>query len=673
MTHKTLTKIDQFLHGADYNPEQWKSHPEILAEDIRLMKLAGCNVMSVGIFSWASLEPEEGNYTFEWLDHVIENLYANGISVILATPSGARPAWLAQKYPEVLRTNGENQKMKYGGRHNHCWSSRIYREKVHAINSELALRYKDHPAIVMWHVSNEYGGECFCEGCQAGFKTFIKDKYQTLEKLNEQYWTQFWSHAYTDWSQIEPPSKIGETEVHGLSIDWRRYVTHQTIDFYKNEIEPLRHHTPHIPITTNFMDFYEGLDYHLFSEFLDVASIDIYPPYRNNSSDLDVTIQAAFTFDLIRGMKRKPFVLMESTPSTQNWQDIATLKRPGQHRFASLQAVAHGADTVQYFQWRKSRGSSEKFHGAVVDHVGHEDTRVFKEVSEVGDILKKIKPVLASHTTSKIAIVFDWDNWWAINHYQGYSNISKNYKKTCFSHYKALYNLGLNVDVISTNTSLDGYDMVVAPQLYMTKEAFVKRLETFVKKGGQFVSTTISGIVNENDLVHLGGFPGPLKSLLGIWVEETDVLYEDQFNAFDYKGASYRCNQYFDMIHLETAQAESYFKQDFYKDSPVITKNKFGNGVAHYIGSQTDDAFLKAFYEQNTALIKKTHPVKQHDIGVDITIRGDKFIFVLNSEAAEREVVFRANSLYMDLITGKIVSEQVRLAPFETLILTESE
>lgn len=673
MKHNSITKIDRFLHGADYNPEQWKNHPEILEEDIRMMKLAGCNVMSVGIFSWVSFEPSEGVYDFEWLDGIIDKLYENGISVFLATPSGARPAWLAAKYPDVLRTNELGQKMKYGGRHNHCFTSPNYRAKVREINTILAKRYKDHPAVLLWHVSNEYGGECYCELCQAEFRSFLKEKYTTLDHLNEQYWTAFWSHTYTDWKQIEAPSKMGETEIHGLTLDWKRFVSKQTIDFYMNEIAPLREFTPEIPITTNFMDFFETLDYHEFSKFVDVASLDMYPAFRNKATDYEVSLQAAFTYDLIRGLKRKPFLLMESTPSTQNWQDIATLKRPGQHVFSSLLAVAHGADSVQYFQWRKSRGSSEKFHGAVVDHVGHENTRVFKEVAEVGAHLKKLTPVLTKHTPSKVAIVFDWENWWATKGYQGYSNLVRNYKETCFMHYKALRELGLDVDVISCETALDGYETVIAPMLYMTKQDFATRVEAYVAAGGKFVSTYISGIVNENDLVNLGGFPGPLRKVLGIWVEETDVLYEDQWNQFDYKGATYRCNQYFDVLHLETAVSCAAYKQDYYQGSPVVTLNAFGKGNAYYLASQTESDFLAALYTDIMENALSSRPVESFDIGLDISQRGDEsseFLFVLNATDQPKNITFKRGLMFKDLLSERTISGSISLKAFETLVLS---
>jgi len=672
MNHQPITKVQHFLHGADYNPEQWKNNPEIIDEDIRLMKLAGCNVMSLGIFSWVSLEAEEGVYTLEWLDEMIEKLYENGIYVILATPSGARPAWLARKYPEVLRTNEYGRKMKFGGRHNHCLTSPVYRQKVSEMNTLLANRYKDHPGIIMWHVSNEYGGECHCNLCQDAFRIFLKEKYRTLENLNEQYWSAFWSHTYTDWEQIESPSKIGEAEVHGLVIDWRRFVTKQTISFFDNEIAPLRVFTPNIPITTNFMDFFEPLDYHLFAKSLDVASVDVYPMFRNKASDYEVSLQATFTYDLIRGLKSKPFILMESTPSTQNWQDIATLKRPGQHTLSSLLAVAHGSDSVQYFQWRKSRGSSEKFHGAVVDHVGHEHTRVFKEVSKLGTYLKQINEILALDTVSKVAIIFDWENWWAINNYQGYSNLKRNYKETCFMHYKVLRELGVNVDVISVEHALEAYDLVIAPMLYMVKTAFAEKLEDYTRKGGNFVTTYISGIVNENDLVNLGGFPGPLRRLMGIWVEETDVLYPEFYNQFEYRSKTYRCNQYFDVIHLETAFSLADYQKEYYKGSPVVTQNEFGNGKAFYIASQTEGDFLSDFYREQVKNIIAELPVVSFDTGIDVATReneAQEYLFLNNVLNESKHVALRPDNRYQNILTGEILSGKIEFKAFETRVL----
>ena len=252
-------KLPHFIHGADYNPDQWLDYPEVLAEDLRLMKLANCNAMSVGIFAWAALEPEEGRFEFGWLDRVMDQLAANGIYAILATPSGARPAWLSQKYPEVLRVEADRKRILHGNRHNHCYTSPVYREKVEIINTKLAERYKEHPALLVWHVSNEYGGECHCALCQEKFRAWLRNKYQTLTALNQAWWTAFWSHTYTDWSQIESPAPHGEGSNHGLNLDWKRFVTHQTLDFFKHECAPLRAITPTVPVTTNFMGTYRVL------------------------------------------------------------------------------------------------------------------------------------------------------------------------------------------------------------------------------------------------------------------------------------------------------------------------------------------------------------------------------------------------------------------------------
>ena len=389
-------RFPHFLHGGDYNPDQWPE--EVWAEDMRLMKLSNCNTMSVGIFSWTQLEPEEGKFTFGWLDKIMDLLAANGGYAVLATPSGARPAWMSKKYPEVLRVRPERLRNLHGVRHNHCFTSPVYREKVSIINTKLAERYKDHPALLVWHISNEYNGECHCDLCQAAFRVWLKKKYDNdLDTLNQAWWAAFWSHTYTAWEQIESPSPVGEPLLHGLNLDWKRFCNDQTFDFFRSEIVPLRKYTPNVPITTNFMGLFPGLNYPKFADYVDVVSWDSYPVWHTTGSDWRLGAQISFVHDQNRSMKGgKPFMLMESTPSNTNWQPIPKLKRPGMHMLSSLQAVAHGSDTVQYFQWRKSRGSSEKFHGAVVDHVGNEHTRVFKDVTDLGAVLKQLDPLIGT-------------------------------------------------------------------------------------------------------------------------------------------------------------------------------------------------------------------------------------------------------------------------------------
>ena len=315
-----------------------------------------------------SLEPREGEFDLGWLDTIMDKLADNGAFAILATPSGSKPVWLSEAYPETCRVNAQGLREPHGGRNNHCRTSPIYRKKCRIINAELASRYKDHPALIVWHVSNEYnGGGCHCSLCYEAFRNWLKKRYHdNIDELNHAWWTIFWSHRFTDWSQIRPV----DNSIHGLMLDWQRFNTEHTIDFFKAEIEPLRQFTPTVPVTTNFMGFSTTLDYWKFAREVDVVSWDSYPDYHDRPDDWLAAVATSLAHDMNRSFKQKPFMLMECSPSVQNWKPVNKLKRPGLHVVEALQAIAHGSDTVQYFQWRKSRGGCEKFHGAVVDQIG---------------------------------------------------------------------------------------------------------------------------------------------------------------------------------------------------------------------------------------------------------------------------------------------------------------
>lgn len=671
-------RLPRLWHGADYSPEQWT--PDIWQEDMRLMRLARCNVMSVGIFAWAALEPEEGCYRFEWLDQVLDLMAENNVYALLATPSGAKPAWLAAKYPEVRRVRPDGVRELQGGRHNHCLTSPVYRAKTRQINTLLAERYQDHPALLMWHVSNEYSGECRCDLCRAAFRDWLHRKYGTLDALNHAWWTAFWSHTYTDWSQIDPPTPIGETSIHGLSLDWKRFVTDQTLDFMRNEIAPLRQITPDVPLTTNFMGAFPGLNYWKLAPALDVISWDSYPLWHQGAPDAEHAVKTAFIHDIHRSMKGgRPFMLMESTPSVTNWHPHARLKRPGMHLLSSLQAVAHGADTVQYFQWRKSRGSSEKFHGAVVDHAGHDRMRVFGDVAEVGAALERLAPVLGAGVAARVAIIYDWENRWALEGAQGPLQGDKGYWDACLDHYRAFWQRGVPVDVIDMEQDPARYDLVIAPMLYMVRPGVAERLSAWVAAGGTLVATYWSGVVDENDLCFLGGFPGPLRDLLGVWAEEIDALTPDDENCVAIApdtplglAGTYRARDLCELIHPEGARVLATYQADFYAGRPALTVNTFGEGQAYYVASRNEQHFTDDFCRA-LCDARSIRPILNVELppGVSVQARTDGtrlFAFVMNF-APEPVRVPLDGQRYTDLLTGEPASATLDLAPYGVAVL----
>ena len=402
-------QIGGIMHGGDYNPEQWLDRPDILEEDIRMMKKAGMNCATLGVFSWSTYEPREGEFHFAWLHDIMDKLYANVIYTILATPSGARPAWLDEAYPECRRVDSYGVREHHGVRHNHCMSAPVYRKKVSVIVNKLVDEFGNHPGLLMWHISNEYGGECHCPLCQEKFREWLKEKYGTIENLNSRWCTTFWSHTYNSFDQIESPSPKGENALHALTLDWKRFVTDRTVDFMKHEISAIRAGGSDLPATANLMYDYDGLDYKKFKDVMDIASWDNYPSWHKKDN-YTTAVDGALQHDLMRSIKKAPFLLMESCPSATNWKPINKLKKPGMHLAASLQAVAHGSDSVLYFQLRQSQGASEKFHGAVIDHYGGDDTRVFREVTEVGKVLEQIQETVGSVTKSPVAVLYDREN-----------------------------------------------------------------------------------------------------------------------------------------------------------------------------------------------------------------------------------------------------------------------
>lgn len=596
-----LMQVPRFLHGGDYSPEQWPR--EQWRTDIEKMKLAGANTLTLGIFAWAALEPEEGRYEMDWLGEALDLLKEHSCHAILSTPSAAQPAWLSKAYPEVLRSPAAGRRNRHGMRVNFCVSSPVYREKVRAINTELARRFGAHPALVAWHISNEFFEPCFCPVCEVAFREWLTRRYTSLDELNRRWNTAFWSHTYRSWEEIEAPALDGENSIEALWVNWKRFSSDQYASFIRDEVAPIREFSPGVPVTTNLMGTHEPLDYWRLAAELDFVSMDAYPMYDARPGMVDVAVEHSFVYDLMRSFKPgRPWLLMECTPSSANWMPVMKLKRPGIHMLTAMQAVAHGSDSVLYFQWRQGLGGREKFHGSVLDHTGSTETRVFREVAEVGERLENLKPVMHSTRRSEIALIYDWENRWAIHAACGPTRDQKDYLPTCLAHYRPLWQGGWPVDVIQSTCDFSSYRVLVAPMLAMLRPGVAERLEAFVEKGGTLIGTYWSGLVDEDDRLFDTPFPGPLARVFGIQNEETDILHPDEHvsvksergNSIGLEG-EWEAKTFCALIEAQGAEVLARYAGDFYMGTPALTRHAFGRGTAYYLAFRGGEEFLSEF------------------------------------------------------------------------------
>jgi beta-galactosidase len=678
-----IKSFPHILHGGDWNPDQWRHEPKVLDEDFRLMEKAGCNTFSVGIFAWSSLEPAEGRFEFGWLDKVMDGLASRGFYAFLSTPSGGKPRWMSEKYEEVRRIGGDGRREPHGARHNHCFTSPVYRQKVNLINSKLAERYGRHKALGGWHISNEYSGSCYCDFCLTAFRTWLRARYGTLENLNLKWWTAFWSLAFQSFEQIDPR----QSPLDGLNLDWDRFTTHQTVDFMKHEIAPLKAATPSLPVTTNMMGSFNGLDYWRFASISDRISWDAYPLVHGDDG-WKQGVWLSFNHDNFRAIKGGlPFILMESTPSVTNWQPTPQLKRPGQHRQEMLLAIGHGADATMYFQWRKGQGGFEKLHGAVVGHEGNENTRVFRDVAEHGASLPKLDAVVGTSVRPQVGLIHDWEVRWALSHSQGprqragTSRFDKEYATTTLDHYRPFWKLGVPVDVVESLTSFDGYRLIVAPMLFMLKPGVVERLKSFVGGGGTLLLTYLSGIVDENNLVLRGGWPGGgLRELTGVWAEEIDSLYPDTRqkmtavagNALGLQG-EHPIREYTDLVNLEGARPLATYTGDAWSGRAALTVNVFGAGKVYYLAARpANDAFQDALAK---ALVRETGLVRclDTDLPEGVTVQkrsggGRTFLFLHNFKRNEQTVDLGSARL-RDVLDGRVHTGRLALPACASLVL----
>lgn len=683
-----MKEADRIYYGGDYNPDQWDDGT--IDEDMRLFKKAGINLLTLPIFSWARLEPDEGVYDFEWLDRIVDKIWSHGIYMCLATPTTAQPAWLSTRYPEVLPVDRAGRKRTHGMRVYFCVNSLKYRERAAAIAEEMAKRYARHPGLAMWHVSNEYGTYCYCPACQAKFRLWLRKRYGSVKELNIRWHTSFWGRIVTSFEEVTLPTELNDDYRFNpaIQLDYMRFVTDSTAECFLNEYRVLKSFNPDIPVQTNMSGYIKKLDQFTLTKNLDLVGWDNYPWPD------DPPYYVAMKHDIMRGLKGgQSFILTEQSPNQQNWQPYNRLKRPGEVRRLSYQAMAHGADTCLFFQMRQSIAGQEKFHGAVISHSGRDDTRVFRECAKLGEELRGIGDAfLRGRTPTRVGILFDWNNWWALELSSGPSK-DMDYLKTVSTYYEPLYRQNIAVDFLpfEGEDAFDGYDLILAPMAYMMKEGLAERLESYVRAGGTLVTTVMSGLADENDRCVFGAYPGKLRDIAGIWVEETDALKPCESNRMKMVSdclsrktgetdGEYACGFLCDIIHPEQGtEVLAEYTDNFYAGTPCVTKNTYGNGSVFYIGTQPEQAFLDDLMEM-ICTQKGIRPVYRSASGVEAARRvtdQTETVFILNHTEAEGWVDFgkdrlinllKGESLTGEPLTEEILTGRVTIAPGDVIV-----
>lgn len=665
---------NSILYGGDYNPEQWSE--DVWQEDMRLMKLANVNTLSINIFSWALLEPKPGYYQFDQLDRIMDMLQQHTIAADLATATASPPTWMSRIYPAMLPVTRNGERMSHGSRQHYCPNSPEYRRKAAELVQQLAERYASHPALKMWHINNEYGchiSECYCDNCAAAFRVWLQQRYATLDALNLAWGTNFWSQRYYDWIDIVPPRLTPTMHNPSQRLDYWRFMSDSLLGCYQLEADILRRATPNIPLTTNFMPGFKPIDGFSWAPHLDIASFDMYP------ANTDSRWATALQHDLMRSLKGQPHLIMELSTSQVNWMPQNPQKRPGRMRLHILQGIAHGANGAMFFQWRQSKAGAEKFHAAMVPHDGNEHGRVFQQVAQVGAELHRLAPeVAASNVHAQVALLMDWQNWWDIEYLPRPSD-RLHYWEQLNTYYRELHRLNLSVDIVASTSDLSTYKLVIAPSLHLLRPGAAQNMEQFVERGGTLLTTFFSGIADENSHITTSGYPGPLRKLLGIYVEEIDPWTAKMTNMVKVnEGAlqgEYPCTLWGEYIHLEGAQALGVFAHDYYADQPALTVHQFGQGHAYYLATQPDSELLAKLTQQ---LCHDAHvdPVLTSPEGVEVTKRvrsdGRSLYFLLNHTEQPQRLTLPAGT-YTSLLDGKSVSGEVEIAAVDAMILSTDQ
>ncbi|MFG2470987.1 beta-galactosidase [Streptomyces canus] len=654
-------------YGGDYNPEQWPE--EVWAEDVRLMREAGVNMVSVNIFAWALLEPREGEYDFARLDRILALLHENGIAADLATPTAAPPAWFFRKHPQALPVDRDGRRLSYGSRQTFCPSSPAYRDAALRIARVLGERYADHPAVVMWHIHNEYGchnAECYCDASAEAFRVWLRSRYSDLETLNHAWGTAFWSQWYYDWDEIIPPRATGAVPNPTHQLDWRRFCSDALLSLYKAEREVLREAAPSVPATTNFMVMYnfDALDYWRWAPELDVVSNDHYLRSTDPESEIDIALSG----DLVRSLAGGPWLLMEHSTGAVNWQPVNRAKNAGELRRNALGHVARGADGIAYFQWRAAKAGAEQWHSAMLPHAGT-DSQIWRDVVALGADLKALAEVRGSTSPASVAVVWDWNARWALE-LPSQPSESVRYLDMVRAWYEPLWRSGVAVDFVHPAADLSRYRLVLAPALYLVDDEGAQNLTGFASGGGTLVVGFHSGAVDANCHVRLGGYPGAFREALGVSTDELFPLLPDETVALDGGGTA---SLWSERVRLAGADAVTSYAEGPLAGVPAVTRHTYGEGVAWYLATHPDPTTLTALLDR-VRTEAGVAPVRETPEGVEAVLRRGEdadYLFLINH--GERNAEVQVASQTTELLSGKrIDGGRVAVAPGDVVVVRES-
>ncbi|PRX96129.1 beta-galactosidase [Allonocardiopsis opalescens] len=639
-------------YGGDYNPEQWPE--ELWAEDVALMRRAGVNLVSVGIFAWAVLEPEPGRYDFGWLDRVLDLLHGGGVRVALATATASPPPWLSRAHPETLPVRADGTRLWPGARQAYCPSSPVYREYAARITERIAERYREHPALALWHVDNELGchnAHCYCDVSAAAFRVWLERRYRDVDALNDAWGTRFWSQRYGSFEQVLPPRAAPTFTNPGQQLDFRRFCSDEALDNYRRLRAVLARTAPHVPATTNFMVArnVKDLDYWSWAADMDVIANDHYL----SAADPHGHVELAFSADLTRGLAGgRPWMLMEHSVGAVNWQPRNRAKGPGEARRNSLAHLARGADAVMFFQWRASAAGAEKYHSALVPHAGT-DSRTWREAEALGADLGRLAETAGSRVRAEVAMVFDWQSWWAAE-LDAHPSADLAYLDRAHAHYRALWERGVTVDMVPPDADLSGYRLVLVCTLYSVTDAAAGRLRDFVAGGGTALVTYFSGIVDEHDRVRLGGYPGAYRELLGVSADEFGPLLAGEAVRLDDGGTA---TLWTESLRLRGAEAVVGYAEGPLAGAPAVTRHRFSAGTAWYAATRLDDAGTGRLTERLLAE-SGARPAAATRPGVEVVRRTGEaasYLFVINHTGAAAEVPAEGT----ELLTGAPVTGAV--------------